>query len=97
MNKCKFKVSGIQYDMYMLDNQEMGGNVGLADFNGQNIRINTSHTPQTQKIAKLHEIIHILDHAYGLKLSEDQTVYLTHALLSFIIDNQEFTNEHFLS
>ena len=72
----------------------MNGSIGLADFNKQEISINSEHTQSTQKIAILHEILHILSDSYNLKLSEEQVIYTTHALLAFMSDNKFFITEY---
>jgi hypothetical protein len=83
------RISGILYQVDYLSDEEMKGNIGLADFNKQRIMINRDHTLQTQRIAKLHETLHILDSTYGLGLTENQVVHLTHALIGLSTDNPE--------
>ena len=85
------KISGILYNVDYLSDEEMKGNIGLADFNKQRIMINRDHTSQTQRIALLHETLHILDSTYGLDLTEKQVVHLTHALVGLVTDNPELT------
>ena len=85
------KISGILYNVDYLSDEEMKGNIGLADFNKQRIMINHDHTSQTQRIALLHETLHILDSTYGLGLTEKQVVHLTHALVGLVTDNPELT------
>lgn len=69
----------------------MQGNVGLANFNTQEIWINKSVTEQTQHIARTHEVLHILSDSYNLQLTETQVKYLTHALVAFFNDNPNQT------
>ena len=85
----KFNVAGISYSVEHLPSEAMGGNIGLADFNKQKISINSDHTEQTQKLACIHEIIHIVDKAYNLKLTEEQVTYGAHALYAFLKENAE--------
>ena len=85
------KVAGITYSIVEKTNEEMGGRLGLADFNSQLISINKDFTDQTKKIAIYHEIIHILSEAYGLNLTETQVKIGTHALLAFLDDNSGFS------
>jgi len=87
------KIGGIYYEILHKTNEEMNGNIGLADFNRQEISINTDHTTQTQKIALVHEILHILDSTYHLKLTEEQVIYTAHALIGFIEDNKDFLTD----
>jgi Zn-dependent peptidase ImmA (M78 family) len=84
------KIGGIYYEVLHKTSEEMNGNVGLADFNRQEISINTNHTMQTQRIALVHEVLHILDNTYNLKLTEEQVTFTAHALVSFIEDNKDF-------
>lgn len=86
----KIKVAGIEYEIKEFSNEEMKGTLGLADFNKQLISLNKESTDTTKKIAVYHEIIHILDNAFGLDLSERQVKYLTHAIIAFIQENPEF-------
>ena len=67
----------------------MQGQIGLANFNTQEIWIGTSFSEQTKKIALWHETLHIISDAYNLKLDEDQVKVLTHAWIAFITDNPE--------
>ena len=83
----KVKISGIEYAIVMKPLEEMGGNIGLANFNTQEISINQNMTAQTIKIAKWHEVIHMLDHTYDLCMSEKQVKFLTHALIALFEDN----------
>lgn len=81
------RVSGIEYDIDYLTPEEMGGNIGLADFNNQRIMISTGITEQTKRIALMHETIHILDKAYNIKLTEEQVTTLAHAIVALVADN----------
>lgn len=83
------RISGINYEIKFLDPEQMGGNIGLADFNKQQILINNSFTEQTQRIAVLHETLHILDKSYNIKMTEEQVTYLTHALVALVADNPD--------
>ena len=84
-----FRVAGINYTVEYVPSESLGGLIGLADFNRQKVSINSDHTEQTQKLACLHEIIHIVDKAYNLKLTEEQVTYGAHALYAFLKDNTE--------
>lgn len=75
------------YDIRFKDLEAMGGLIGSADFNRQEISVNKSHTYQTQQIAILHEILHIISDSYNLKWDEETTKYTTHALISLFSDN----------
>ena len=81
------KISGIDYAIIMKSAEEMAGHIGLANFNTQEIWINQSSTEQTIKIAKWHEVVHMLDHAYDLEMTERQVKFFTHALLALLEDN----------
>jgi len=81
------KVSGIVYSISERTPEEMNGNIGLANFNTQEIWINAAASPQTKMIARWHEIVHILERAYGVKMSEEQVTIFTHALVAFLRDN----------
>ncbi len=83
----KVKISGIEYAIVMKTSEEMGGNIGLANFNTQEISINQHMTGQTIKIAKWHEVIHMLDHTYNLEMTERQVKFFTHALIALLEDN----------
>lgn len=81
------RISGIDYQIEYLDPEDMGGNIGLADFNNQRIMISTGITEQTKRIALIHETLHILDKAYNIKLSEEQVTTLAHAIVALVVDN----------
>jgi len=83
----KVKISGIEYTIVMKTSEEMGGTIGLAYFNTQEIWINHNMTGQTIKIAKWHEVIHMLDHTYNLEMTEQQVKFFTHALIALLEDN----------
>ena len=82
------KVAGLQYTIEFLPNDMMGGNIGLADFDKQRVMINDEATEQTKEIAVVHELLHILDKAYNLKLTEEQVKYTAHAILALYKENQ---------
>ena len=84
------KVAGIEYTIVEHAPDVMGGRLGLADFNAQQITINQSATSQTKKIAVYHEIMHIISDAWGLSLTEAQVKIGTHALIAFLAENPEF-------
>ena len=84
----KIKVAGILYDVQYCSNVEMNGLIGSADFNRQLIRINNEHTEQTQEIAGVHEILHIISDAYGVGLTEEQIKILTHGIIALYKDNE---------
>lgn len=83
------KICGITYEVLYKTQEEMQGQIGLANFNTQEIWIGTSFSEQTKKIALWHETLHIISDAYNLKLDEDQVKVLTHALIAFTTDNPE--------
>ena len=82
------KICGLVYAILYKTPEEIEGRIGLANFNTQEIWINSSMTEQTKKIALYHEVLHMLDHAYNLKLSEEQVTFTAHALLALVADNQ---------
>ena len=81
------KVSGIVYSISERSPEEMNGNIGLANFNTQEIWINSAASPQTKIIAHWHEIVHIIERAYGVRMNEEQVTVFTHGLVSFLRDN----------
>lgn len=93
----QFKVAGIDYTIVRCEPDQMGGHIGQADFNAQEVRIGRQYTQQTKKIAVYHEIIHILSDTYGLKLSEQQVQIGTHALMGFLSENSEFNIQSILN
>lgn len=84
----KFRIAGIDYAVIEKSTDDMNGLVGSADFNHQIISINRDCTEQTQEIALLHEVLHIVDAAFNVGLSEEQVRVLTHGLLALVKDNQ---------
>lgn len=88
------KIAGVYYQVRERSDEEMEGRLGTADFNRQLISINGEHTTQTKRIAIVHEVVHILSDAYGIKLTEQQVVMSAHALIAFLTDNPTF-NEHY--
>jgi len=83
----KVLIAGLQYDVVYKPGEEMQGNLGLANFNLQEISINANATTQTQQVAVLHEVLHIISDSYNLKMSEEQVKFLTHGILAFKHDN----------
>jgi hypothetical protein len=77
------------YDILFKDPEAMNGLIGSADFNQQEISVNNAHTYQTQQIAMLHEILHIISDSYNLKWNEETVKYTTHALIALFSDNPE--------
>ena len=84
------RIAGILYQVKSLSPEEMQGLIGQADFNGQEIRINNTVTEQTKKIALVHELLHIIDHAWAAGLTEQQIVKMSHGLVQVINDNQDY-------
>ena len=82
----KIKVAGIYYDIVYKSNEEMNGLIGTADFNKQLISINREHTEQTQEIAFVHEVLHIISDVYGINLTEEQVRVLTHGIIGVCKD-----------
>jgi len=87
------KVSGIDYKVLNKTAEEMGGHIGLANFNTQEIWIHNDMTQQTKVIARWHETVHILEKAYGVKMSEEQVTIFTHALVSLLRDNPNIVDQ----
>ena len=83
------KICGITYEILYKTSAEMEGRIGLANFNTQEIWIGDSFSRQTQRIALVHETLHIVSDAYNLKFNEEQVKFLTHALIAFVEDNPE--------
>ena len=86
----KLRVAGIDYTIANVSANEINGLLGLADFNNQIIKINKDTTEVTQHISIVHEIIHILDKSYNIKLTEEQVVYLAQAIVALVNENPEF-------
>jgi hypothetical protein len=89
------RIAGINYSIDFVDPSQMvtGGGIGEADFNNQAIRINKNVSEQTKQIAIVHEVVHMIDHAYMTKLSEEQVVVFTHGLVQLLKDNPTFFNK----
>jgi len=87
MTNTKVRIAGLQYDVVYKSGEEMQGNLGLANFNQQEISINAAATQQTQQVAVLHEILHIISDSFNLKMSEEQVKILTHGIIAFKHDN----------
>ena len=90
MESFVIKIGGLDYHVDFLPSEAMNGQIGLADFNRQRIMINADHTIQTQRIAVLHEVLHILEKTWNLKWDEEAVTYTTHALISLFSDNPDF-------
>ena len=86
----KLRVAGINYSIEYVSSEDLNGLLGIADFNNQKIKINNNATELTQHIAIIHEIIHILDRSYNIKLTEDQVIYLAQAIVALVNENPEF-------
>ena len=86
----KLRVAGIFYDIEYVSSDDLKGLLGTADYNNQKIKINKDATEVTQHIAVIHEIIHILDKSYNIKLSEEQVVYLAQAIVALVKENPDF-------
>jgi hypothetical protein len=87
INGSIINIAGLTYTINIKSSYAMDGAIGLADFNRQEISINAAMTPQTQKIALYHEILHLLDSVYHLKFTEEQVTYTAHALVALVADN----------
>jgi len=88
----QIRISGLNYNVVELPSEDMGGRLGLADFNSQLISINNNYPTQTKMIAKWHETLHILSSVYNINLTEEQVVVLTHALVALLEDNKEIVD-----
>jgi len=86
----KLRVAGIDYSIEHVSSDDLKGLLGTADFSNQLIKINKDATESTQHIAIIHEIIHILDKSYNIKLSEEQVVYLAQSIVALVNENPEF-------
>lgn len=86
----KLRVAGIEYEVEYVSSDNLNGLLGTADFNNQLIKINKDATEATQHIAIIHEIIHILDKTYNIKLSEEQVVFLAQAIVALVNENPEY-------
>ena len=87
MTNTKVRIAGLAYDIKYKSGEEMQGNLGLANFNLQEISINAAATEQTQQVAVLHEVLHIISDSFNLKMSEEQVKFLTHGIIAFKHDN----------
>ena len=83
------KICGMIYTIVYKSSAEMNGTLGLADFNKQEISINAEITQQSQTLALYHEVLHIIDMAYNLKLTHEQVTFASHAILALVNDNPE--------
>jgi hypothetical protein len=93
MKDTQIKVCGTSYDIRFKPGEAMGGLIGSANFNTQEISVNTDHSLQTQKIAILHEILHILSDSYNLRWEEETVKFTTHALLALFMDNPKLAED----
>jgi hypothetical protein len=89
------KISGLDYIVNFKNNEEMGGLIGSADFNKQEININSTHTAQTKQIAIFHEILHLLSDSYGIHLTEEEVKIITHSFVALLRDNPTLVNDIF--
>jgi len=91
----QIKIAGLMYKILEKDSSDMTS-IGLANFNTQEIWINTEHTKQTQALARIHEVLHIIDQAYGIDLTEKQVTILAHGITACINDNIDLDLVNFL-
>lgn len=89
------KISGLDYTIKFKNNEEMNGLIGSADFNKQEININSTHTAQTKQIAIFHEILHLLSDSYGIHLTEEEVKIITHSFVALLRDNPTLVNDIF--
>jgi Zn-dependent peptidase ImmA (M78 family) len=89
------KISGLDYAIKFKSNEEMNGLIGSADFNKQEININSTHTTQTKQIAIFHEILHLLSDSYGIHLTEEEVKIITHAFVALLRDNPTLVTDIF--
>ena len=84
----EIKIAGLNYKILDKDDSDMNGTIGLANFNTQEIWINKAHTEQTRSLARIHEVLHIIEQAYGIELTEKQVTILAHGITACINDNK---------
>lgn len=61
--------------------------LGGIDYLTQNIMLRSDASPEDKRVALLHEILHGVDDAWGLRLKERQVDMLAKALYQLLRDN----------
>jgi Zn-dependent peptidase ImmA (M78 family) len=92
----KVLICGIEHSIMVKPSIEMPNELGLCHSDVQQIWLNASNTPETNRNVLLHECIHTIDHALCLELSERQVTVLATALINFARDNPEFAQHFFI-
>jgi hypothetical protein len=81
-------IIGRKYDVEIKD--DLGGSVGLCDYDKLRIDIKSGQHPALEADTFLHEIVHGIDDAMQLKMSERQVHCTATGIIAVLKDNPQF-------
>lgn len=92
----KVKICGVSFDVVYLDNLNDGNKVLLGETNYDNTTIKLCSSNQSEegkKMTFIHEVVHVIDNAFQLKLSEEYIESIGRGVFALINDNPDIFNE----
>lgn len=83
----KIKILGLNYDIKLVETENLNGFYGEIIHKQELIRLNKEHTSQRLAECLIHEINHAVDAELKLKLSENTISRLSNCWYQIIVDN----------
>lgn len=86
----KVKIGGLIFSVERIKNLVRDYNsFGESCGNSQEIRLDADMSEQLTESTFIHEVLHMLDFVYCIRMEHDQVRQLESAILAFIKDNPE--------
>lgn len=88
MSFKNLNIIGREYEVVYLD--DLKDVIGDCDCDNLKIRIKNGQPPSLETDTVLHEVVHAIDNAMQLNMTERQVYCMTTGLIATLKDNQQF-------
>ena len=84
------RIAGVDYPITYTPTPELENVLAFIDFNRNIIQVNSSYPKETQQLSLLHEIVHGVNYAHSVGMTEEQVERFSRGFYAMTKDNPNY-------
>lgn len=84
------RIAGVDYPITYTPTPELENVLAFIDFNRSIIQVNSNYPKETQQLSLLHEIVHGVNYAYSVGMTEEQVERFSRGFYAMVKDNPNY-------
>ena len=85
------RIAGVDYSITYTPKPELENVLAFIDFGRNIIQVNSNYPKETQQLSLLHEIVHGVNYAYNVGMTEEQVEAFSRGYYAMTKDNPNYT------